>query len=141
MPGRSLKHEQDPMGLLGTKAFLCKPSLSSKGSRFKHANQGMKRQGKSSPRNNSATLGQGPSSPSRDTHNVSLSLFNQNKNPHQMEDVNHLMKPSSFQRRSQLILHYWMVGTEEYGPLRTLILVCQPLDYKTPHKPPGVGDT
>ena len=45
-------------------------------------------------RNNSAALGLGPGSPSRDTHNDIFELFCRYENPHQVEEVN-CMHPTS----------------------------------------------
>ena len=81
--------EQDPVGLLGTEAFPCSPflvgnrlqppgpSLSSKGQirTVGHpGREGMQRR-EEQLRNNSAALGQGPGSTSRDTHNNIFKLF------------------------------------------------------------------
>ena len=80
--------------------------------------------------------------PSQGMHiTISLSSSAEIK-PHQMEDVNHLMKPSSFQRRSRLILHYRMVsGLKKYGPC-THPHPCQqpsPLTIKLLTSPQGLG--
>ena len=62
-----------------------------------------------------------------------------------MEEVNYLMKHSSFQR-SQFAHHHltpddlWIEGMRALRG--TLILICNtPLDYKTPHRPPWVPHT
>ena len=92
--------EQDPVGPLGLEAFLPPPSLdyrkqisltlhglclSSNGQIQTLANQGrqrMKRQERSSQVNNSAALGQGPGSPSRDKlHNISELLAKAETSP------------------------------------------------------------
>ena len=62
----------DPMGLMGTKAPF--PEFQRAGS---VASQGREDAGtrEEQSRNNSAALGAGPRSPSRDTHNSILELF------------------------------------------------------------------
>lgn len=104
------------MGLLGTEALLCPPisclqevdfSLCDlpwvPRSRFKHlpvrGRERMQRQGRSSQGRIVQPWGRSWL-PSRDAHS---SIFESSAelNSHQMEDVNYLMKHSSFQRKSQ----------------------------------------
>ena len=93
--------EQDPVGLLGTEAFLCPPYLvcreqtpaSMTFPELQRADSNSCSSGKGGDaetteeqsRNNSAALGQGPGSTSRDTHNNIFKLFIELKPP--MEDV------------------------------------------------------
>ena len=78
-------------------------------------------------RNNSATLGQGPGSTSKDTHNI-FELFQRTKIPN--KHINYLMRHSSFQRGHSLITSrtteahqeatwYWIIsGLKECRPCR-----------------------
>ena len=63
--------------------------------------------------------------------------------PHQMENVNYLMRHSSFHRRSQfpIITSLQAIsGLKAWGPCTHPFRISNPtLDYKTPHNSPWVG--
>ena len=98
--------------------------------------------GDAETRNISAALGQSSGALSRDTQSNIFELFCRTK-PHQMEDVNYLMRHSSFQRRSQCPIITWLQaisGLKAWGPCTHPFRISNPtLDYKTPHNSPWVG--
>ena len=87
-------------------------------------------------RNNSATLGQGPGSTSKDTHNI-FELFQRTKIPN--KHINYLMRHSSFQRGHSLITSGTTEAHQEttWGPAHTLTLISNATlqhCHKTPHQ-------
>ena len=113
------------MGLLGTKAFLCPPFLwlqeigffqppwpspSSSGqiqAVVNEGREGMRDKGETnSQEKQQCTLGQGPGSPWRDTHNNIFELFCSYWNPHQVGEVNYML-PTSTETPDQLEPEGW----------------------------------
>ena len=47
-------------------------------------------------RNKSAASGQGPGSPSRDTHNIVFELFYRYRNLHQVGEINNMLPTSTY---------------------------------------------
>ena len=102
--------EQDHMGPLGTKAFLSPPFLWLQVSVSLHVllwvptgsfrellireGRGRETREEQSKRNNSAALGQGPGSPSRDIHNI-FELFCKYWKPLQVGEVNYMLPTST----------------------------------------------
>ena len=155
--------EPGPVGAPGHKDFLCplflwvqeigfiQPpwlSVSSNGQIQAVVNwgrEGMRDQGETVKRNNSAALGQGPGSPARDTHDNIFELFCRDWNPLQVGEVNDDMLPTSTETPDQLELEGWWCRLLLTSPptnqknVHELITPSLNHFYKTPHYPPQVG--
>ena len=134
------------MGLLGTKAFLCPLPWVPKG-RFKplliREGRGCRDKGRAVKKHRVQPWGRVLVPPQGKHIAISWSSSAE-LIPPPNEDVNYLMKHSSFQRRSQFNTHHltpddlWIEGMWALHAPRSLS-VTLPLDYKTPynHSPPS----